>query len=268
MQQLHNDEDYILSIDCHTGFQDGWDVSLIEEHSKLGSDKAVITQFLYDTFADKKYAKSKYVYSETDNWCVMYLPHADLKNVSFVTGSNKTQRAAPHFLFATKEFAKIPYPYMYFWGDEDSMLSIKLYCNGFDMYELESTFLTTVSKDKWSCIRRTQWFWTAASKYTTQYNIKNLPNHIHDEALGEKALFEYDYHDLEYSYHLLNSEKNDGVNLSFEFANLLENGYNDILKEDWRGPVRSLWDYLKFHNITTEQLNNTISLLRKRSGKI
>jgi hypothetical protein len=264
IQQLHNDEEYILSVDCHTGFKNGWDVSLIEEHKKLNNPKAIISQFLHDTFCENTFQKTEYGYDPLDPWCVVYKPKPVFKNIDPIIINNKTQRVAPHFIFATKYFAEIKYPYMYFWGDEDSMLSIKLFCNGFDMYELPDTYLTTVPKDGDSCRKRTAWFWTAAEKHTNHFRVEALSEKNHKDAIGLSSNINYEYDNLEYSYHLLYKDKINSVAFPQEFAKLLENGYNDILKEDWRGPDRTLWDYLEFHKITKEQLNNTIESLKKR----
>jgi hypothetical protein len=250
LQQLHNNEDYILSIDCHTGFSSEWDEKLIKHHEALQNDKAVITQFLSERFMSNC-TKSKYVYSEQDPWGMDYV---NLQDRDFIKDKNISQRVAPHFIFATKQFAKIPYPYMYFWGDEDHVLSIKLFCNGFDMYELENTYLTTTPKSAKDCEDRSNWFLSAIKKYETEKNY-TLSQGVNFEGSSNIV---YDSDNIELSDHLFYTGTKKVINKGYETTNLLKNEFSDILMEDFRNKERSLKEYLDFHNITTEQQQNIV----------
>lgn len=246
LQQLYNNEDYILSIDCHTGFSTNWDEKLIEQHDLIGSSKAVITQFLSERFMTNC-IKSKYTYSDKDIWGLEYI-HS--KELDFIKERHLSQRVAPHFIFATNEFAKIPYPYMYFWGDEDHILSIKLFCNGFDMYELQNTYLTTVPKNSKDCDDRSNWFLSAIGKYETKRNY----------TLSEAVNFEgssnivYSSEGIDLSTHLFYPGTKTVINKVYETSKLLEFHFNEILMEDFRNTERSLNDYLNFHGISPDQI--------------
>lgn len=250
LQQLHNNEDYILSIDCHTGFSKDWDESLINQHELINNEKAVITQFLCERFMTNC-TKSKYIYSENYVWAMDYVHQ---NNPEFVQNRNLWQRVAPHFIFATKEFAKIPYPYMYFFGDEDDMLSLKLFCNGFDMYELENTYLTTIPKNSKDCSDRTNWFLSAVNKYQTKYNY-TMSEDI-DSPLA--ANIAYPSEDSYLSNHLIYFGTQIMVDTQLETAKLFKQQFNDILMEDFRYTPRSIKDYFSFHNISDNQIQSKI----------
>jgi hypothetical protein len=248
LQQLYNNEDYILSIDCHTGFSTHWDEKLIGEHDLLNNDKGVITQFLSERFMSNC-TKGQYIYSEHSPWVIEYA-HAD--KVEFIKERNLSQRVAPHFIFATKEFAKIPYPYMYFWGDEDDILSIKLFCNGFDMYELENTYLTTVPKNAQDCEDRSNWFLSAIKKYQTEYNY-TLSQGVRFE---QSSSIVYDSGETDLSTHLFYPGTKKVIDKMHETRSLLKNGFSDTLMEDFREKPRSLDEYFSFHGIDKKTLDN------------
>jgi hypothetical protein len=250
LQQLYNNEDYILSIDCHTGFSKHWDESLINQHELLNNDKAIISQFLSERFMEHC-TKSKYVYSETDAWGIDYVHQ---HNIDFIKNKSLSQRIAPHFIFATKEFAKIPYPYMYFFGDEDHILSIKLFCNGFDMYELENTYLTTLPKNTKDCSDRSNWFLSAVNKHQTKYNY-TLSENI-DSNFSSNIQYPLEADSL--SNHLFYFGTNTMIDKQTEVPRLIKEGFSDVLMEDFRNTARSIKDYFSFHNITDNQIKSKI----------
>lgn len=246
LQQLYNNEDYILSIDCHTGFATDWDEKLIIQHSMIGNNKAIISQFLTERLM-MNCTKSQYIYSENSAWAIEY---AHTGKIEPITIRSLSQRIAPHFIFATKEFAKVPYPYMYFWGDEDDILSIKLFCNGFDMYELQDTYLTTIPKNAKDCEDRGNWFLSAIKKYQTIYNY-TLSQGVKFE---ESSSIVYPEEETELSTHLFYPGTKTVIDKMYETKDLLKNGYSDILMEDFRSSKRPIHDYFKFHNIDEEIL--------------
>lgn len=255
LQQLYNNEDYILSIDCHTRFCLGWDEKLIFEYEKINNDKAIISQFLSDMFMSYC-RKSKYIYSENGCWAMEYVFSHD---TDFIKDKHLSQRVAPHFIFASKRFMEIDYPYMYFWGDEDHILSMKLFCNGFDTYELSQTYLTTTPKDAKGIMDRTNWFLSAVLKYdsTQKYTIDPVPVN------QSNSLVEYDNHDTELSDHLLYPGTKKMINKPVEVGMLLENEYSHILKEDFRNTERSIKQYFDFHGISQEDVQSVIDKSRQ-----
>jgi hypothetical protein len=255
LQKLYNNEDYILSIDCHTGFAQDWDEKLINEYEKIGNKKAVISQFLTDRLTLNA-KKSKYIFSERGGWGIQYIYSQETENIK---ERYLSQRACPHFIFASKEFMKIDYPYMYFWGDEDHILSIKLFCNGFDIYELQQTYLTTVPKNKKECEERMAWFLSAISKHDAYQKYTDSTELI----TSNISTIKYDHTDTVLSSHLLYEETKKVINKLSEASKLIENEFNDILKEDFRNTERSIKQYFDFHGITDEQLLASIDNSRQ-----
>jgi hypothetical protein len=241
LQQLYNNEDYILSIDCHTGFSSNWDEKLIDQHSFIQNDKAIITQFLSERFMSNC-TKSKYIYSTNDAWGLEYINSTDL---DFIKDRHLSQRVAPHFIFGTKELSKISYPYMYFWGDEDHILSIKLFCNGFDMYELDRTYLTTIPKNAKDCEDRSEWFLSAIKKYETGKNYTLSQGVKFEESSG----IIYNSDNIDLSRHLFYPGTKLVIDKVKETKSLIKNGFSDVLMEDFRNTERSIVDYFTFHNV-------------------
>jgi hypothetical protein len=252
LQQLYNEEDYILSIDCHTSFRENWDEKIINEYLKLNDDHAVISQFLHPTPVGD-YRESVYEYSKIDAWAMKYVPGIETK---IVNGARLTQRICPHFIFANKNFMNIDYPYFYFWGDEDHILSIKLFCNGFNIYEMQNTHLSTVSKSKSACLERSNWFIAGIKKYAEDINYTLVDEN--EVVIGKDSNIVYDYNNIDLSNHLINKQTGRPINQQKEAALLLENGYSDILKEDFRNTKRSIKQYFEFHGIPWEQVEESI----------
>lgn len=255
LQKLYNNEDYILSIDCHTGFCSGWDEKLISEYENINNDKAVISQFLSDRFMSHC-RKSKYIYSESGGWAIEYVFSHETDPIK---DRSLSQRIAPHFIFASKRFMDIDYPYMYFWGDEDHILSMKLFCNGFEMYELPKTYLTTTPKDAKGISDRTDWFLSAVLKHDPAQKYTFAPEPV----AKSNSVIEYDSQDTQLSEHLFYPGTKKIINKLFEAGQLLENGFNDILKEDFRNTERSIKQYFDFHGISQEDVQYVIDKSRQ-----
>lgn len=258
LQQMYSGEEYILSIDCHTGFKNGWDTWLIEKYKELDNEKAVITQFLGDTFIDKCMV-SQYKFTPSDPWIITYDP-APIKN-KVIDKYIKTQRVSPHFIFGNKEIMKLKYPTQILFNLEEHILSMQYFCNGLDMYELEQTVLSTVPKSQRSCEDRDRWLAHAYNKHThNKRRDLSLPSQI-----GKDARIKYIYDNLRLSYHLIN--KNTGMinELRPAVADLLEHGFSDILEQDYRSCERTIAEYFDFHNISQAQINQTIKFNRKDS---
>jgi hypothetical protein len=177
------------------------------------------------------------------------------QETDFIQGRYLSQRSCPHFLFASKRFMDIKYPYMYFWGDEDHILSIKLFCNGFDMYELQNTYVTTVPKNMRACQDRSDWFLSAILKYDSSQNYTQV---LDDINFDEKSNIKYDSENTVLSSHLFYDNTSKVINKVAEAAMLLENGFSIVLKEDFRNTERSIEEYFAFHNIEWERVLTAI----------
>lgn len=256
LQKLYNDEEYILSIDCHTGFKQGWDTWLIDKFLEINDDKAIITQYLYEDFTNL-YQKSMYKFSPSDPWMIIY--DTNPIKTDTVDGYYKVQRFSPHFVFSNKNFMEVDYSTKILWGQEEHLMSIKYFCNGFNMYELQETVLTTIPKDKQSCEERDNWLYYAYNMYALNKKIVQSSTSV----FGKSIEIDYDYSGLDLSYHLIN--KNTGLvdELRPAVADLLENDFSDILKEDFRKSIRKMKEYYDFHNINKAQIDQTIRINRK-----
>lgn len=141
IQSTYDGEDYILQLDSHHRFVDGWDdlcIKLIDE-LKEQSEKPVLTAYLpsYDPDNSKNNVMTPW-----EMRFDRYLPqgpampkpetiddYKDLKSpvrAYFLSG---------HFIFAEGDFYKevIYDPELYFHGEEIS-LSVRAYTHGFDLY--------------------------------------------------------------------------------------------------------------------------------------
>ena len=143
---LYNDEEYILQIDSHTCFEEGWDENLIDQlnEQKNVSLKPIITTYPYPFTFDEKRPK----YNKPEGKTVLVLrPKPD----QILSKENPilTFRAehlftdtpvlgchiAGGFFFCEGQFVEeIPYdPYMYFHGEEQN-LSLRAFTRGWDIY--------------------------------------------------------------------------------------------------------------------------------------
>jgi hypothetical protein len=248
IQQLYNDEDFILSIDCHTVFDEEWDTKLINDYLSINDDHAVISQFLH-SMPSESIIKSEYEYSKIDAWAMKYIVSQTYNKLDEI---RLTQRIAPHFIFSNKNFMKIDYPYKYIWGDEDHILSIKLFCNGFNMYELPRTYMGTIAKDAQACIDRSEWFFSAMQRYDD--NSVNITFVEPETVFGAESAIKYNHDNIDLSNHLFYPGTKTRINQQREAALLIENSYSLILLEDFRNTERTIKDYFEFHGISWEQV--------------
>jgi hypothetical protein len=247
LQKLYNGEDFILSIDCHTTFDQDWDKKIIQEYLSIDDDHAVVSQFLNPVGSNSN-SRSQYEYSKKDRWAMKYVVRTEPDKIN---GFSLSQRVAPHFIFSNKNFMKIDYPYKYIWGDEDHILSIKLFCNGFNIYELQKTFLGTTPKDSQACLDRSEWFLSAINKYDQNHNRTFVEP---ESIFGNSLRIKYDHTNIDLSNHIFYEGTKKMIDLEIETAKLIEDSYNPILLEDFRYSKRTIQEYFEFHNISWDQV--------------
>lgn len=255
IQGLYNDEDYVLSIDCHTGFKKGWDSNLLKWHSQLpNSGKAVISQPLRDQFMDVFY---RTIISETDQ-PFSHIPIEHSQKNYKDSGDRKINSPVlsnyimPHFIFAGKEFMNVKYPMGLLWGEEDILVSLVLFCNGFSIYEIPKTYMTTESKDRTSVYERSKFL-------SSPLNHSGLkPAEPDPQITGNRIKIEYPELQARWSNHLINinATKNSMPETEKQFALLILNGYNYYM--DLRGLDRSIKDFFNFHGVSERQLHNRL----------
>lgn len=140
-------EEYLLQIDSHMHFEEGWDELLIRQLDSLKdqSKKPIISTYPFDFQMDEN---QQPVYKKPSGKNVMVLrPHPDTN----LTEDNSVLRfraesvrsdvplpgchMAAGFVFTLGRFIEeVPYdPYLYFHGEEQS-LSIRAYTRGWDIY--------------------------------------------------------------------------------------------------------------------------------------
>lgn len=142
INDMITDETYILQLDSHHRFAEGWDDTLINMHSKLEKEgfKPIITGYLplYDPFNDP-------AGRSVDPWLqhfVCFYPHGtifirpsgipDWKNLK---GPVRSRFLSGHFDFARTEWAKtIKHdPDIYFSGEEIN-LTLRSFTHGYDFF--------------------------------------------------------------------------------------------------------------------------------------
>lgn len=144
---LHDDEEYLLQIDSHTYFEEGWDSNILQQYSKVleNSEKPILSVYPYAFHFDDNDVP---VFKKPSGQYVMELrPHPDTPLTDdsavlrFRAGHIKTTKPvsgchlAAGFIFTKASFIEeVPYdPFLYFHGEEQS-LSIRAYTRGWDIY--------------------------------------------------------------------------------------------------------------------------------------
>ena len=255
IQGLYNDEDYILSIDCHTGFKNGWDSELIHWHSQLpDSNMAVISQPLRDRFLDVVY---RTIIEETEHTgSHMPIEHSTKNYVDSedrkIISPYLSNYIMPHFIFSGKEIMNVKYPIGFLWGEEDILLSMALFCNGFSIYEIPKTYMITEAKDKVSVYERNKFLNSPIE--ITKIKLADIGSDI----VGQRANIQYPKINTRWSNHLtsINATSKNRPEAEKELALLILNGYNYYM--DLRGLTKNIKEFFDFHGVSEIQLRNRL----------
>ncbi len=140
---LYRGEDYILQIDSHMRFTEGWDTSLLTELAACPSDKPMLTV----------YAPNYTPPNDLEQNCTNLLfAHSFEPNGNVRQSSHRLQERqyAPMpaalvsgaFMFARAQWiSEVPYdPQLYFWGEEIT-LAVRLWTSGWDLFNPRQTFI-------------------------------------------------------------------------------------------------------------------------------
>jgi len=146
---LYNDQTYLLQIDSHTLFDQGWDETLIQQHQQLSNTHArpVISTyppgFNFDAqgraVADEPLKSSEIFYMDRDPGSVLSVDRAVLKFKVIRKTSQSSHLPGFHiaagFLFTAGRFViDVPYdPYLYFRGEEQS-LSLRAHAKDYQVF--------------------------------------------------------------------------------------------------------------------------------------
>jgi len=152
---FYNDEDYVLQIDSHTMFEQGWDSSLIDLHlqavTEIQNDKVVLTAYAGHYFLDNNGERTlefpegfsttqKFFYSLYSQFQRRYgvVPAAAMVDIGTITDSDRkffpASKFSANFAFGNKEFAKnlgLDAKSVFF--EEEIVQSVKLLSSGFSL---------------------------------------------------------------------------------------------------------------------------------------
>lgn len=143
-QTLFDDQDYVLMIDSHMRFVQGWDTALIAELARCESKKSFLSNY------PPGYKPPNNLQPSPLSIIMRALPFDDNGDIHFI-GANLSSAPpkplrgaflAAGYLFAPGRFIKeLPYdPHLYF-DHEEIMLAARAYTNGWDVYSPTKTFI-------------------------------------------------------------------------------------------------------------------------------
>ncbi len=143
---LYNYEDFLLQLDSHMCFEQGWDETLVKQHAALlaRSPKPIISTYPYRF----DLVDGQPVYTPSEGKTALVLrPHAETtltqdnvvlrfagKHI-FTDQAIEGCHVAAGFMFCSAQFIEeVPYdPFLYFHGEEQS-LAIRAYTRGWNIY--------------------------------------------------------------------------------------------------------------------------------------
>jgi Glycosyltransferase (GlcNAc) len=255
---MYNNEDYILSLDCHSSFDYGWDSKLIERHQELpNSSMSIITQPLSDMLMSEAHI-GKYGDPSTSEREEEWGSHHAMQYLGvdglLKSGHLKKNYVTPHFIFAPGSIVNLGYPKNYIFGEEGVLLSLIFFCNGYDTYMLNQTYITTMPKDP-EAIRKRSEFFSKLLPHSPTYLLGDKVGHAHSIDYATPRAFSSHLLRLSEAYKL-------PVEIEKEYMSLILFGKNKEL--NLNGLQRTISDFLDFHN--TREL--TIKRIEERLKSI
>lgn len=151
LKWLDDSYDYVLQVDAHTAFDNGWDTRLVEMVNSVGYEKAILSGALssFGVYPNGEEIRDKAVLARS-----FYLTNEDTKR-AFLNASDMAPNGciletlpdkgyahgwyiAGHFIFSpAKYFLDIPQPdWVLFWGEE-VLNSVRAYTAGWNVYIFE-----------------------------------------------------------------------------------------------------------------------------------
>jgi hypothetical protein len=138
--QVFDDEPYLLQIDAHMRFVDGWDESLISMLAEVDSERALLSTYPPGFWLDDAGTEQFEVNRSARRLALVpdQAPGAFRQCPEFETQAHRPGShalVAAGFLFSTGQFVReVPYdPEIYFEGEEIA-LAVRAYTHGFDSY--------------------------------------------------------------------------------------------------------------------------------------
>lgn len=146
---LVNDEEYVLQIDSHTRFQDGWDTKLLNVHQSLNNEKSLLSVYLPDwyykenrveAFIERPNIFARFVFNTKRSEEVFhgYKELVPMPDDGLEADGKETELGwylCGHFIFGKRNFfTEVVQPeWVGFWGEE-VINSVRAYTAGWDVY--------------------------------------------------------------------------------------------------------------------------------------
>ncbi len=143
-QKLLYDEDFILQLDSHHRFEQGWDSLLFELLAQCESPKPILSSYVPQYTPPNNISANKAINSMSaskfDDNGILNLIAAE--SIAQCKEPQLGMFLAGGFIFARREFyLDIPYdPFIYFQGEE-IMLSVRAWTNGWDIFHPHKAIL-------------------------------------------------------------------------------------------------------------------------------
>jgi glycosyltransferase involved in cell wall biosynthesis len=191
---LWNGEDYVLQIDSHMRFAEGWDDNMLNQLATCQAAKPMLTTY-------------GCAYDEHDHFCSsepLFLAAKSFEPNGFLyfcevsvhprpSTPKPTAFVSAHFIFARAEWIQeVPYdPWLYFAGEEPT-LAVRLWTSGWDLFGPTEPLIAHRSERRG---RHLHWDDVAESKRMNERSLKRMRHLLGiEEAPGEAvvSLREYD----------------------------------------------------------------------------
>lgn len=143
LNQMYNGETYVMQLDSHHRFAEGWDTILIEMLESLRSKKCpkpLLSSYL-PSFVPANDPDGRIMFPwimEFDRFApegpVHFLPHT-IDNFKELDKPVPARFISGHFIFADGSFVKdVPYDPTYYFHGEEINLSVRAYMAGYDLF--------------------------------------------------------------------------------------------------------------------------------------
>lgn len=233
-QKFYKDEKWVLVIDSHMRFEDGWDEIIVKVAKNIGKkSKAVLSSSVYGYELGDKDGSAALKYLANIS-CIKY------ETIMKMNGGSKIEITEPilasflttHFCFLEAEtIKKVPFdPRIYFSGDEITM-AVRLWTNGYNIFVPHKLILghfynlTTPYRKNHFYDHSEAWRWDKASLERVAHLCNTKKSN------DPKALKELEHYSIGDSRTLKDYERFSGVN--FRVLKVREKT-RQIISEKWQ----------------------------------
>ncbi len=201
------DEEYVLQIDSHTRFDQGWDTKLLDLHKSINNEKALISVYLpkwyymenhTEAFIRRYRTFARFVFNTGDSEKTFYKHHELVPMPTNALDAKEQELElgwylCGHFIFGKRDFfTKILQPeWVGFWGEE-IINSLRAYTAGWDVYNPADPPLYHMNESKSIDFSRPK-LWI---DYPQEHNDRRAPttdriiNIMKNNTVGPEELFD------------------------------------------------------------------------------